>query len=70
MPEVRGERGNVLVDLHVRGLADRDQAGVEVDVLALKRDRLPDPHAGDGKQPEQRLIARRAQRTGQLPRFL
>jgi hypothetical protein len=30
----------------VFGFADRDQAGVEVDVLAPERDRLADPHAG------------------------
>lgn len=52
------------------GLADRDQAGIEVDVLACERDRFTDPHARDGKKAEQRLIARRPQRTRQPPRFL
>ena len=53
----------------VLGVPDGDQAGVEVDVVALERDRLADPHAGHGEQPEQRLVARRAQRMRQPARF-
>ena len=49
--------------------ADRDHTGVEIDVFALERERLADPHAGHGQQPEQRLIARRAHRVAQPPRL-
>ena len=42
----------------------------EVDVVALERERLTDPHARHGEQPEQRLIARRAHRVAQPPRLL
>ena len=43
-------------------VCDRDHARGQVDVLSLKRDCLPDPHARDGEQAQQRLVARRPDR--------
>ena len=43
-------------------VADRDHAGLEVDVGASEAGRLTDPHAGHRKQAEQRLMGRRAKR--------
>ena len=40
-------------------VADRNDPGLQVDVVAVETDRLADPHAAGSEQPEQRLVGRR-----------
>ena len=51
-------------------VADRNDPGLQVDVVAVEADRLADPHAAGSEQPKQRLVGRRpnsrAQRSGAL----
>jgi hypothetical protein len=67
----RGGRGGVQRDqplAAVPGLADRDHSGVQADVAAAQGDGLADPHARDGKKPEQGLQAAGQQRRPDGPR--
>ena len=48
-------------------VADRDDTGGDVDVVAAQADRFAQPHPGHGEQPEQRLVCRRPQRWAQRP---
>jgi hypothetical protein len=47
-------------------VADDERAEVGVEVGAVKRDRLPDPQAGDEKQAEQRPERRGLMRDAQV----
>jgi hypothetical protein len=47
---------------------DPQQSMTRRDVVAIKADRLAEPHPGDCHQPDQRLVRRRVQRAPQLGR--
>jgi hypothetical protein len=59
LPLRRGSLGRLDLAV-VRDVApDEDGALVEVDVLPLKRRRLPDPHAGPGEAQDERMVSRK-----------
>lgn len=45
--------------------ADSEHTLSQVDVAAGQAQSLPDPHPGDGEQPQQRLVRRGPERIGQ-----
>jgi hypothetical protein len=47
-------------------VAHHDQSAAQVDVAAVERDHLTDPHPGGGQQPDQRGIGRRPQPWSQI----
>jgi hypothetical protein len=46
----------------VLAAADNEPPARQVDVVAVERDRLTDPHPGHGQQPDQRLVGGGTQR--------
>jgi len=63
-------RHRALVQRDLPGLAELgtmhgEHAVFDVEVLVVQADRLPDPQARDGKQPDQRLVGRALQQVAQ-----
>ena len=61
----RRDRGRVkrnLAGASVLPVADGEPVLGQLDVCAVQRDHLADPHAGHGQQPDQRLVGRGLQR--------
>jgi hypothetical protein len=44
----------------VLGLPDRQTSLAQLDIVAVQRDRLADPHPGHRQQPQQSAVGRRA----------